>query len=369
VEPVIDGVSAKEGLRVVAAELDLDPQSLRDTLESAMAIRGGRPQLDCSAEIRTCRVVRPDLPGWTEVIDDSLRIRKDRQTLGPVARVAFSPEPFLQDVGGRTVFVPLRDVFLMHLSHPMLQKALSALTRRRFPGSSESVSRWTVRESRVPDGMDALVLLSVEELAVNNLRESFHHWIRTFIFPIRNGSLGAPLAHRSALDLRDAVVFHNPSPHSSSRNIFDEIEPALRRFLSDHASVLTGDLTSQMKMDGEQARKMEDERYRSRQGEVSSLIAETTIERLEREIQKLQLERQQGLLFEEADRLDQIDRSIEEKQVEIRRRRQHYEEIRDQLERERERILKRLLPNRYTMAGVAQVLPVSIEIRLPRRLS
>src|SRR5439155_10101604 len=280
-----------------------------------------------------------------------------------------SPEPFLKDVGGRTIFAPLRDVFLMHLSHPMLQKALSALTRRRFPGSSESVSRWTVRESSVPDGMDALVLLSVEELAVNNLRESFHHWIRTFLFPIRNGSLGAPLAHRSALDLRDAAIFHNPEAHSSARNIFDEIEPTLKRFLSDHAHVLTGDLGKQLELDGERARKLEDERYRSRQGEVSTLIAETTIERLEREIQKLQLERQQGLLFEEAERLDQIDRSIEEKQGEILRRRQHYEEIRDQLERERERILKRLLPNRYTMAGVAQVLPVSIEIRLPRRSS
>jgi hypothetical protein len=202
----------------------------------------------------------------------------------------------------------------------MLQKALSALTRRRFPGSRESVSRWTVRQSSMPEGMDALVLLSVEELAVNKLRESFHHWIRTFIFPLRDGSLGAPLAHRSARDLRDAAVFHDPTAHPTARNIFDEIEPALKRFLSDRAGILTADLGKQMELDGEQARKLEDERYRSRQGEISTLIAETTIERLEREIQKLQVERHQGLLFKEAERLDQIDRSIEEKQDEIRRR-------------------------------------------------
>jgi hypothetical protein len=32
------------------------------------------------------------------------------------------------------------------------------------------------------------VLLSVEELAVNDLRETFHHWVRTLIFPIQRGA-------------------------------------------------------------------------------------------------------------------------------------------------------------------------------------
>ena len=42
----------RDGLAV-----DLDPQSLRDTLEAAMAIRAGRPQLDCSEELKTCRIL------------------------------------------------------------------------------------------------------------------------------------------------------------------------------------------------------------------------------------------------------------------------------------------------------------------------
>ena len=114
-----------------------------------------------------------------------------------------------------------------------------------------------------------------------------------------------------------------------------------------------------------QARKQEEERYRSRQGEVSSLIAENTLAKLEREIEKLKAERQQGLLFDEEARLDAIDRSIEEKQEEIARRTRHYEEVRAQLERERERILRYLLPKRHAMSGAAQVFPVSIEVRLP----
>jgi len=354
-------------LDAVAAEVDLDASALRDTLEAAMAIHAGRPQLDCSPETGTCGVVNPSLPGWSEVVDDSLRLRTGKDSRGPVARLAFGPEPFLRDVGGREIFSPRPDVLLMHLSHPMLQKALSSLTRRRFPGTGtgESVSRWSVRLGDVPDGAEALVLLSVEELAVNDLRESFHHWVRTLAFPVRGGILGEPLAHRPALALRGALGSQDESRHDYARDLLDDVEHDLRRVLGEHAERLSGDLRSQLKLDGERARKQEDERYRSRQGEVSSLIAANTMAKLEREVEKLEIERDQGHLFEGADRLDSLAGSIEEKREEIARRIHHYEEVRAQLEKERERILKHLLPGRHAMSGQAQVFPVCIEVRLP----
>jgi len=71
------------------------------------------------------------------------------------------------------------------------------------------------------------------------------------------------------------------------------------------------------------------------------------------------------MLFDEEQHLEAIDRSIQEKKDEIARRTRHYEEVRTQLDRERERVLKRLLPKRHTMAGGAQVFPVCVEIRLP----
>jgi len=81
-----------QDLAAIAAELDFDPGSLRDTLEAAMSIRAGRPQLDCSKDDQTCKVINPGLPGWGEVIDDSLRKRTGRNSHGPVLRLAFSPE-------------------------------------------------------------------------------------------------------------------------------------------------------------------------------------------------------------------------------------------------------------------------------------
>lgn len=357
--------AAEVQLKALAAEIDLDPAALRDTLESAMAVRGGRPQLDCSELPQTCKFLNPSLPGWSEVIDESLRRPQQGGTLGPVLGLAFDAAPFLDEIGGRLVFSPRPDVLMAHLSHPMLQHAISTLSRRRFPGTGEEVSRWTVRLAPLPAGTDAWILLSVEELAVNNLRETFHHWVRTLVLPVIDGQLRPALPHRSALDLRGGEVTADRANLDAGRAIVEEIEPELKALLGQHANQLTESLREQLDETGKQARQDEEQRYRSRQGEVSTLITENTLAKLEREIEVLKAERQQGTLFDEAQRLDAIDRSIEEKRAEIERRTRHHEEVRFQLERERERILKFLLPNRHSMSDPAQVFPVSIEVRLP----
>ena len=141
----------------------------------------------------------------------------------------------------------------------------------------------------------------------------------------------------------------------------------LRAWLRTYKEELTERLAAQLRVDGEAARRREDERYRQRHGEVSVLIEQSTLARLTREIEQLRERGRQGQLFDETERLAEIERSIEEKQKELTRRRRHYEEIRDQLQRERPRILDHLLPKRFAMAGDAQAFPVAVEIRLPQR--
>ncbi len=362
VETAREGSSAGRDLQALAHEIDLDAQSLRETLESAMAIHAGRPQLDCTDREKTCRLLHADLSGWKDVIDESLRRPDPRGALGPVPRIAFTHDPFQKQVGPRLVFCPRADVALMHLSHPVYQKALSALTRRRFPSETESASRWLVRVGGVPAGVDALILLTVEELAVNDLRESFHHWVRTVSFPIRGGTLQAPLPHQPAIQLRGALSTHNARDIERAQELFDDAEPALRAHLKAAAAALTDQLGQALSQALEVARREEDERYRSRKGEVSTLIADNTLAKLEREIDLLQKERKQGLLFENVADLEDV---IADKQSEIARRRKHYEEVRDQLDRERKRILEHLLPRRFRMSSSAQIFPIGIEVRLP----
>jgi len=361
-----EDAAAAEQLSALAAELDLDPDAMRETLEAALAIRAGRPQLQPSpSEPETWRLLNPDLAGWTEVVDESLRTDAGRAGKGALRRLAFDGAPFIERVGERTVFNPRPDVAMMHLSHPMLDRAFSLLSRRRYAATGEEVSRWTVRVGGVPQDADALVLLSVEEIGVNELRETFHHWVRTIALPVRDGRLGEALAHEAAAKLRGTVPASEPGTVERATEVFEDVLPDLKALITRHAAELTATLRDELAAAGDQARADEEKRFASRAGEVSSLIAENTLSKLEREIATLKAQRAQGALFDEEARLEDLDRSIEEKQTEIERRRRHYEEVREQLERERERIIRRLLPRRHAMAGEAHVFPVCVEVRLP----
>ena len=354
-------------LDAMASEIDLDDRALYDTLETAMAIPAGRPQLQVAEEPGFYRVRNPDLPGWRDVIDDSVRRPAPSGPYGPMPQLAFSPEPFIDRLGSLSVFLPRPDALLMHLAHPMMQRALGVLARRRYPGSGGDMSRWTVRLGSVPDDADAVVLLSVEEIGVNRLRETFHRWVRTLALPVRDGEFDEPLGHVPARTLRGACESEDVIDRILAGDILEEMRAALRRWLRNYKNELTECFRRRLQADGEAARRREDERYRQRQGEVSTLIQRSTMARLRRDIERLKNRKRQGRLFDGTERLEEIEQSIEEREKELKRRRTHYEEIREQLGRERTRILDHLLPARFTLAGDAQVFPVAVEVRLPDR--
>ncbi len=369
-------------LAALATEIDFDAAALRLTLEAAMAATGGgRPQLrPASAEDDFWRVLRPDLTGWRDTIDESVRQQSTDGVHGGTRSLAFDPDSLLRQVGGRGVFSPRPEVALLHLAHPMIERTLRVLTQHRLPGPNER-ARWTVRRGGVPHGVDALILLNLEELAVNELRETFHHWVRTIAFPVQGGVLGERERHVPARNLAasaraprtDAgngplpggISAPTPAEEDLARTIFLDVEADLEAVVTRHAEDLTESLREQLQVDGQEALRREDERYRSRQGEVSELIEQTRVQRLEREIEKLRREQQQRLLFDQRRDLERSAGSIQEKQREIEHRRRHYEDAREQLERERRRIVDRLLPRRHALAGKAQAFPVAIEVRLP----
>ncbi|MFV1969200.1 MAG: helicase-related protein, partial [Pirellulaceae bacterium] len=363
---VVDEASDEAAnLDALADELDLDHAAQHSTLEAAMSVHAGRPQLSPLDERHRCKILQPSLTGWSDTIDAAVRRSATGSGLGPVPHLAFSASPFMEEINGRPIFRPRIDTMMVHLGHPLMGKAINWLTRRRFPGP-QAVSRWTVRLGDVPDGADALILLSVEELAVNELRETFHHWIRTLAVPVAGDELGQMLHHAPAVRLRGAEPCRNPQIIDRARDLLSDVEPDLQEIVKNARSDLTSRLQDQLEVDGQQARKEEQERYQSRQGEVSALIAENSLAKLEKEIARLKRERQQGRLFENQAHLDELDKSLEIKKEELQRRTAHYEEVREQLAKERQRILNRLLPRRYALQGEAQVFPVAVEVRFAK---
>lgn len=357
-------------LDAIRAELDLDPEALRETLDAAMAISTGRPRITEPDNHGRCRIVIPPPSSWTAVIDDAVRLAQLGRKLGAIPSLAFDAAHFIDLIGGRPVFRSRKDTLLLHLGHPMLQRALTVLSRQRFPGAGKGeVSRWTVRGAvpgELPAGADALVLLTVEELAVNELRETFHHWLRTVRFPVRGGELGEALPHQPACEVSTPATGPvGDALADAARDIWSEVEVDCKRWTSRAVATLTARLAEQLDREKATASDQENERYKSRQGEVSALIAGSTMARIEKEIEAMKIDRRQGKLFASADDLDRLDRDIAMREAELERRRGHYEEVRLQLQRERERIVNNLIPKRHSMRGEAQVLPVAVEIVLP----
>ena len=255
-----------------------------------------------------------------------------------------------------------------YLRHPVFHHALSTLARLRFPGSGRkqrdhTASRWAVRAGEVPKDADALILLTVEELAINELREPFHHWTRTYQIPVRQGDLGDPLPYQEPTPDRagkgdtDAVLVEG------ARHIWEDAEPDLRAFVQSRAASLTEALKRRLDDVGRDALKSEQERFRLRLKEVERAMSENTIAKLEKERDQLIADMRQLTLID-IDRRAQEDR-LRDLEAELQRRSSHFQELLTRLRAEQDRVLSLVLPKRYQLRQSAQVFPVAVEILLP----
>ncbi len=361
-------LGAAEAQRVAdfCREIDLSPDTLRRTLEVALGLDFGRPRLDGPDRQGRFRLRHPLPPQWKGIIDDALRIEGAGRGQGALPAMVFDPRRFVQVLSGRPVFRPAKDTVLLHLGHPLFRQALGLFARTRFPGGHRGggVSRWIVRYGEVPPGAEALLLLAVEELAVNELREPFHHWVRTIGLPIRHGDLGE--MHESVpagdQDLSESVADEAAVDRAGS--LWLEVAPELPAVLERLSSEATARIDAELRVAAKTALATEKERFRDRVKEVERAMEETTLQKLERERDKLLSAMLQGALFPELIR--EREQELRELNDELDRRRNHYRELLDQLKAEQTRVIERLLPKRFALRGQVQVFPLTVEIRLPR---
>ena len=360
------GIGEGKQLDALRAELDLNPGTLRDTLEAALSIQVGRPRLNPPDDRGRFTFKQPIPAGWSDLIDDTLRVR-NADSKGALLGLVFNSDHFVHFINGRPIFRPERDTALLHLAHPVYHRVLASFARLRFPGSEagQKATRWTVRRGPLPDAATALLLLTVEELAVNELRESFHHWVRTVQIPVVKNKLGSPLPHVAAKEFNVPNVNLSQAEVDFARGVWEEIDADVKTLLASMAQNLTTELKKALDKESQSARKEAQERFTSRNREISALMGEQSLAKLEREIEEVAMELRQGRLFDPEGRVENLQRTIAEKEEELKRRQTHFVELREQLAKERDRVVARLLPARFTLRGSAQCFPVAVEIRLP----
>ena len=313
-------LAEREAIQIdaLAGELDLDPASLRETLEVSLGV--GTPGYRFDADERPGRVrFRVPLPSqWEPTIDGTVRRPGTGRERGPLPGLVFDANQLVESVGGRPVFRPRKDTVLMHLSHPLFQRAIATLARARFPGDEAGkASRWCVRRVILPKGQSAQILLTVEELAINELREPFHQWTRTLVLPVIGDRLAAVLPHLPARALRLEPASWDEPTMEEARSVWREVESDVRRVLRERAAELTKVIRDALGIAMGDATKRENDRFASRQGEISILIQRQSLQSLEAEIGTLKREKEQGLLFDGSLSLDELDRSIQAKEEEL----------------------------------------------------
>ena len=358
-----------ERLETLRRDIDLGPTSLRDTLEAALAVNAERPRLEGPDARGRMRLRQPIPRRWAGLVDDSLRLASAGSARGALPALVFDAASFMDDRGGRPVFRPQKDAVLLHLGHPIFREALATFARLRFPGDKELLapSRFSVTRGSVPKGADAVVLFTMEELAVNELREPFHHWVRTLRYPVIKGRLGRAEPYVAPADETpcDDLATDTAAARTAA-TLWEEVEVDLRDALRDHSRALTATLRKTLSAEEKQAKVDEKRRYQERRREVEAALKDNSIAKVEREREAYAAEYRQKDLFRTAERERELLQSIAERDAELARRGTHYRELLVQLDIDEKRVVEQLLPKRYALRGVALVYPVGIELRLAR---
>jgi hypothetical protein len=365
--PEADNSSGQEfDIQAFSREIDLTPATLRDTLEMAMAFHSSLPRFEpINGKVR---LHHPLAPQWESIINDTIRLKTPGQNHGSIPYLTFSPDNFIETINGRAVFRKSKDTVLMHLGHPLLRQTLAQFARLRYPGSLHGempVSRWSVKYGNIPEKCDALILMSVEELAVNELREPLHHWVRTLRIPVSKNKIGKPLEHVPPADEHSAEAASDAGSVEKARTLWLEVEHDLHTLLEGYRSSLLekiGKNLDRSRKDGITAySKASDERMK----EIEKSMNENRVQKLEEQRRKILNEMMQGILFSEM--RSEKDKALANVEEEIERNTVHFKALLEKLKYERTRMLEKTLPMRFALKGGVQVYPATIEFRFRKR--
>lgn len=347
--------------------IGLTAERLKETLDVALSLGASYPQLEGPDDEGRYKFTHGQVPDdWRGVVEEELFVDPEsaggsRRVTGALPRLVFNPDALVDDSQGRPVFRHPTDSVLMHLGHPVFEHALARFAQARFPTGTNDAQRWIASRGPVPDGADALIVLFIEELAVNALREPFHHWMRTVRFPVDGSQLGDPLPYQPPSELETGEATQDAV--SEVRPMWQALAPQLGDWLEARRDELSDTLRERLDQQRETALEREKKRYEQRLGEVSGRLQDGSTDKLRREIEELEREYSQEMFLSQMRKLSKAKEGL---QAELRRHRQKYERLLDHIKKERERMIEEVVPRRHELAGEVQVFPVTVEIRLPQ---
>lgn len=361
----VTGDDDKRALEWLVQELDFSPDHLREVLEVALGIRSsGFSFLGPDDRGRFRFPATPER--WKSVIDSEVRLPGRGGEMGAMPAVLFDGQKQIEIRSGRAIYRPAKDTVLMHLGHPLVRHAILHLSRARYPGTEEikASSRWLVRRGQIDQDADAVILVTIEELAVNELRETIHHWVRTLRFYVDGGRIveKQKSTHVPALQDHPEGLVVAPDLVNQARDLWGDVIDDVHGLLKEHAHRLEGEMVDRLKRDEVSEMANQKKLFVERRAELQKQLSRE-LNDLEKEMGKLVDDVSQDDLFTGSETFKHFNQATQDLKGERDRREQHHLEMSQFLKDEEARVLQHLLPRRYALRGDVQVFPVTIEIR------
>lgn len=358
--------SAMEKYNATCVDLGISESRMARLLTEATKIENG--ELRCEDEENHLYRYHRIPPKWENLINRTITI-SDEKTRRAYPKLVFSPERLIEEVDGRELFKPQKDTKLLMLGHPVMEKALVTFRNRLWDQSGESnINRWTIEYQSLPDGVSAVYNFTFQITLRNNLGERFKVGFLELPISIQDEDIFVLDPYKWS----QITAIKSDPYHFKGKNIIQIREQWLdvKAFAEGQQDTILENIRAHAKEELQKElenemnaqKTMFEERMKALEMEKNS----RTLDRLKKELIKAEEKAVQLTFSEDINRIhrEQLDELKSKKlDAEWERQHGHVELLKRRLQKERKRVLEKLLPDRYSLDpdGI-DVLAVGVQI-------
>ena len=179
--------------RLKASEIDLElsPANLAEVLRISFDLENGKLVQHPNEEgVYQIEIIPPR---WKKLIESNLKIPSGPQA-GALYKLVFDSSYFEKVENGRLLYLNKPDAQLIRIGHPLMKRAIGLLKKKLWEiGDYQSqrglLNRYTLQKSKLPDGIDNVLVGYILIEANNELRETIHEEVISLPYIIKGKSL------------------------------------------------------------------------------------------------------------------------------------------------------------------------------------
>ncbi|MFA4906920.1 MAG: DISARM system SNF2-like helicase DrmD [archaeon] len=354
-------------------ELEINPINLARILQTAFAMEGGNlitdPEMSGVFQIGTVP------PKWKNIVKDTLEITRGKKA-GGWYKLVFDPDYFEKIENGRLVYLNKPDTKYISLGHPLMRRAIALIKRQLWDtesgiSGSSQLSRFTIMQADLPEGIDEIVVVSLLIEATNTLKETIHEQVLQIPLIVNNRSLRhidppvwnslKSISKVSLSELQLTKIF------GRFQNNWMEIESSLKDMINQIKREKEEDFRSRLTNSRKTALEETIRIYNDRLAELKSHRQPRYIEKIKKEIEEKRLQLMAPSVFEEENIRQQHEYLEYQQKLEqsLNENTLYLESI---LLAEKERMLNRTIPQRYEL-NHCEVFPLGVEFIMAKRIA